>query len=411
MSILQQTVFQASPSATLTGFTVPLGTTAIVIMFSHEQGGTSRVPGALTIDGVAATNKGRHNHTSGYPFGEGWYMTSGFGSFAANPVLTVTPGASGNNYYTGTIFCLDNVDTNPANWIEAYDSDTNANALSVSAATPVDSIIVGVMTDTVGGNSFTTDSPLTEVTGSDLNFNTTASRSVSFYHTATTNPTTLGGRNANTSGTSYQVLYALVIPVDPGGPVIVSTSDDTPTDGSSHTLTVTGAGASQGTGLVWLNGEELAVSAWSDTSITETIALGQNRYGVDVPLQILNGDDEVSNEYNVQIQPASGVKSITTSGTLADPEDRLTTIPDDIVSGYQIEARNVVGGTIDDLTLYQDGSYSASAAIVSFQYRVHNGTVWGDFGTEYPNSVGVGYLLSIARPLAIPLAVNFNEGL
>ncbi len=409
MSILQQTVFQASPSATLTGFTVPVGTTAIAIVFSHEQANASRTPTELTIDGVAATNKGRHNHSSGYPFGEGWYMTSGFGSFAANPVLTVTPGASGNNYYTGTIFCLDNVDTNTANWVEVKDSDTNANAMSVSQATTVGDIIVGVMTDTVGGNSFTTDSPLTEVAGSDLNFNSTASRSVSFYHTATTTPTAIGGRNANTNGTNYQVLYALVIPVDPGGPVIVSTSDDTPTDGASITLTVTGAGASQGT--VTLGGVAQTVTAWSDTSVTITVSLGANKYGVNAALVLTTDDDEVSAGHNVQVQPAAGVKYITTSGTLADPENRLTTIPDDIVSGYQIEARNVTGGTIADLTLYQDASYSAGTDIVSFQYRVHNGTVWGDFGTEYPNSVGIGYLHSLARPLAIPLAVNFNEGL
>lgn len=377
MSILQQTVFQASPSATLTGFTVPSGTTAIVIMFSHEQGGTSRIPSALTIDGNAATKRGGYNHSAGYPFGEGWYMTSGFGSFAANPVLTVTPGASGNNYYTGTIFCLDNVDTNPANWIEAYDSDTNANALSVSAATPVDSIILGVMTDTVGGNGFTTDSPLTEVTGSDLNFNTTASRSVSFYHTATTNPTTLGGRNANTSGSSYQVLYALVIPVDPGGPVIVSTSDDTPTDGSSLTLTVTGAGASQGTGLVWLNGEELAVTSWSDTSIVVTVALGINKYGVNAPLQILNGDDEVSNEYNVQVQPASGTIYTNAVAPLADADVRLVG-DSDIANGDQVRVFDAEGGSISLFTLNSDMTYDFDVSITKVWYQINDGTGWGE---------------------------------
>lgn len=375
MSILQQTVFQASPSSTLTGFTVPSGTTAIVVMFSHEQGGTTRVPSALTIDGNDLTKRGGYNHSAGYPFGEGWYMTSGFGSFAANPVLTVTPGTSGNNYYTGTIFCLDNVDINPANWIEAYDSDSNANALSVSAATPVNSIIVGVMTDTVGGNSFTTDSPLTEVTGSDLNFNSTASRSVSFYHTATTNPTTLGGRNANTSGTSYQVLYALVIPVDPGGPAIASIDDDTPTDGASRTLTVTGAGATQGT--VTLGGEAQTVTAWSDTSITFTVSLGNNRYGENAAIVVTTASEQSSSGYNVQVQPEAGTSYVNLAAPLASSGDRLTATPD-LSDGDQIRWFGVAGtGTV---TVNSDGSYSYDSGVSSFQWRVNDGT-WSITGT------------------------------
>lgn len=377
MSILQQTVFQASPSATLTGFTVPVGTTAIAIVFSHEQSNTSRTPTALTIDGVSATNKGRHNHSSGYPFGEGWYMTTGFGSFAANPVLTVTPGTSGNNYYTGTIFCLDNVDTNTANWIEVKDSDTNANAMTVSQATTVGDIILGVMTDTVGGNSFTTDPPLTEVTGSDLNFNSTASRSVSFYHVATDTTTAIGGRNANTTGTNYQVLYALVIPVDPGGPIIVSTSDDTPTDGASITLTVTGAGASQGTGLVWLNGEEQTVTAWSDTSITINIAIGSNKYGVNVALQMLNGNDEVSNEYSVQVQPASGTIYTNAVAPLADADVRLVG-DSDIANGDQVRVFDAEGGSISLFTLNSDMSYDFDASITKVWYQINDGTGWGE---------------------------------
>lgn len=375
MSILQQTVFQASPSATLTGFTVPVGTTAIAIVFSHEQANASRTPTALTIDGVAATNKGRHNHSSGYPFGEGWYMTSGFGSFAANPVLTVTPGASGNNYYTGTIFCLDNVDTNTANWIEVKDSDTNANAMTVSQATTVGDIIIGVMTDTVGGNSFTTDPPLTEVTASDLNFNGTASRSVSFYHTATTTPTAIGGRNANTTGTNYQVLYALVIPVDPGGPVIVSTDDDTPTDGSSRTLTVTGAGATQGT--VTLGGVAQTVTAWSDTSVTITISLGANKYGVNAALVLTTDGDQVSDGYNVQVQPASGTIYTNAVAPLADADVRLVG-DSDIANGDQVRVFDAEGGSISLFTLNSDMSYDFDASITKVWYQINDGTGWGE---------------------------------
>lgn len=61
---------------------------------------------------------------------------------------------------------------------------------------------------------------------------------------------------------------------------------------------------------------------------------------------------------------------------------RLETSPD-MASGDQLEWSNVVGGAIGDVTVNNDGTYTAAAAVTAFDFRVHNQTEgWGSIATQ-----------------------------
>lgn len=370
MSILQETLFATSPTQTLTGVSVPSGTTAIAICTSHEQTNASYVPSACSLGGVAATKRGGANYSSGFPFGEVWYITADIGSIGTSPVLSFTPHASGNNYYSGVIFFLDNVDTTPANWVEFSDSDTNANELSVSAASPVDSIIVGVMTDTVGGNSFTCNAPLTEVTGSDRNFNGTVSRTVAFKHTATTNPTTVAGRNANTSASSYQVLYGVAIPVASTGPTITGIT----TCRYTGSATVTGSNfptSQSGSAGMTIGGVAQNVTWDTSSQFTITnIQRGTLLYGVNVNAYVTNAAGTSSAAYVVQMLPKTGWSYVNLSAPLAELGKRLRTSPD-LDGTEQIEYGDYQGTGTG--TVYTDATFRMQAGVTGFYYAANDG--------------------------------------
>lgn len=178
------------------------------------------------------------------------------------------------------------------------------------------------------------------------------------------------------------VTFALNIAPAATTPSIVSTSDDTPTDGSTLTLTVTNAGATQGTGGVTANGTGWTETSWSAIAIAVTVALGNNRYNANVPLQFTTDGGQSSNSYNVQIQPASGKAYFNLSGTPATTgSERITAVPD-LDGTEQLEVSNVVGGSISDVTIYSNATWSAADGVTSFDVRAHNGSVWGAVGTQ-----------------------------
>lgn len=184
------------------------------------------------------------------------------------------------------------------------------------------------------------------------------------------------------ANTQNNATIAINIPPASTSPSITSTSDDTPTDGSTLTLTVTNAGATQGTGGVTANGTGWTETSWSATSIAVTVALGSNRYNTNVPLQFTTDGGQSSNSYNVQIQPASGKAYFNLSGTPATTgSERITAIPD-LDGTEQLEVSNVVGGSISDVTLYNNATWSAASGVTSFDVRAHNGTEWGSVATQ-----------------------------
>lgn len=183
------------------------------------------------------------------------------------------------------------------------------------------------------------------------------------------------------TNTQNNATIAINIPPAASGPTISSTSDDTPTDGSTLTINGSGFGASQGAGGVTAAGTGWTETSWSDTAIQVTVALGNNKYNANVSLVVTDNSSNASSGYNVQIQPASGKSYVNLSGTLATEGDRITAIPD-LASGDQLEISNVVGGTISDVTVNADASFSVVEGVTAFDVRVNDGT-WSSVVTQY----------------------------
>lgn len=178
------------------------------------------------------------------------------------------------------------------------------------------------------------------------------------------------------------VTFALNIPPASLLPNITSTSDDTPTDGSTLTINGSGFGASQGSGGVTAGGVGWTETSWSATAVAVTVALGNNRYNANVSLVVTDGSSNSSSGYNVQIQPASGKAYFNLSGTPATTgSERITAVPD-LDGTEQLEVSNVVGGSISDVTLYSNATWSAAEGVTSFDVRAHNGTEWGSVATQ-----------------------------
>lgn len=393
MSILGTPLnFDATPTQALT-WTLESGSTGVIIEVGHEQGNNTRQISALSLGSVSATRKGYkvHGASTTYAYVEVWYITSSLGSIGSNPTITITAASGGTTAYSGTIFCVDGIDTNSANWTEANDGKSTDTAMQLTLSTSTNSIVIGGGACTVSSNSYTTtvSAANIEVASSDRNIGT-ASRVVAFTTTASGSSVVVDCDNADSSATRYQALYAVGIPPTPTSPTISSTSDDTPTDGSSLTLTVLNAGASQGAGSVTLAGVAQTVTAWSNTSITITIALGNNKYGVNASLVLNTDGGQSSSGYNVQVQPASGKSYTNLSGTLATTGNRIEAVAD-LASGDQVEVSNVVGGTISDVTLNVDASFSCSVGVTSFDVRANDGT-WGSIATQYVSGPGSAQL-------------------
>lgn len=163
-------------------------------------------------------------------------------------------------------------------------------------------------------------------------------------------------------------------------PTITSIDPDPAIVGSSLTITGTNFEASQGTGGVTLDGAGQTETAWADTSITITVALGNNRYGTQA-MVVTNNSGNSSSSTNINVQPESTKSYVNLSGTLATSGLRITAIPD-LVNTYQLEISGVVGGDISDVTVYEDASISVSAGVTGFYVRAHDGSTWGALGFQ-----------------------------
>lgn len=166
------------------------------------------------------------------------------------------------------------------------------------------------------------------------------------------------------------------------GPAVTSVSDTTP----AHLADLGVAGqnfptAQSGSAGVLFVGvvETVSLTPTYDTTsaLTAAFSLGNNRIGVAGNIVVRNAAGTSSAGYSVTPQPRSGGTYVNLSGTLAETADRITALPD-LASGYQLEAYGVEGGTIDDITLYQDGSVRWKAGVRGFWVRAHDGTAWGD---------------------------------
>ncbi len=227
----------------------------VAMTISHEQAATGRQIDSLALGGATAFRRGYEVHGSGaaYAYQETWYvLEADIASIGTNPNLTVTSAAgvaSTHSLYSGTLYVLDNVDQTPSNWTVASDLDTTVNALSTTITTVADAIVLGGFSCTSGAASVTVNTPLTEATSADRGFNGGSTRTTSFYHTATTTSTAVGGDVNSSSGTTYQVLHAVAfMPI--AATATLSSATPSGTIGTQGQASV-GATTNQNTGTLY----------------------------------------------------------------------------------------------------------------------------------------------------------------
>lgn len=393
----------------------------VIVAFSHEQTTTARIASTVSVGGVSFTKiiAAQYGTGSSYANAEIWACNeASAGSIGANPEISIAWASSGTLQAQGVIVTVQDVLQNLANWT-ATDTDAQLATSALSGdltGFTTGSLIIGSYCDQTGGVSVncaqTGGDATTEFTSSDVNFNSANARAVQFYAAAADTTPAIRVQRTTTSASVYQALAIVGVPdYAAAGPSITSTSDDTPTNGSTLTLTVTGAEASQGTGGVTANGVGWTETSWSDTSVAVTVALGDNKYGVNVTLVLTNNSGQSSSAYNVQIQPATGVSYVNLSGTLAASGDRITATPD-LASGDQLEISNVQGGTISDVTVNADASFSVATGVTAFDVRVNDGT-WSAVATQYINQATAsaskrGLVRSLIRTIAKALKQDLS---
>lgn len=177
------------------------------------------------------------------------------------------------------------------------------------------------------------------------------------------------------------VTFAMNIGPASTSPTITSTSDDTPTDGTTLTINGTNFGTNTGSAGITLGGTSVTPSSWTSTAIGIPIAIGSRKYGTNYAIVVTDSSAQTSNSWNVQIQPASGKEYVDLSGALASSGDRITAITD-LASGDQLEISNIQGGTTADVTVNVDASFSVASGVTSFDVRANDGTGWGTTGTQ-----------------------------
>lgn len=229
---------------------------------------------------------------------------------------------------------------------------------------------------TVAGVAFnTTDGFTLQVAGTTLKVLVAGSQVGSDI----TDATLSGGEPATTGYDDAQRWSRIVHEDDSAGgptPAISSVSDSTPQPGDSITLTVTGAEATQGTGLVNYGGESQVVTSWSDTSITVTIAEGTLLYGSQ-SFTVTNNSGNTSSGFATTFTPPTGFAAVTIGTPYFDPSRRLRSHPD-IESGDQI-LYDTKGGLFSVAT---NGVPTADPSLYSTQFKINSpGFGWGNLLT------------------------------
>ncbi len=162
-------------------------------------------------------------------------------------------------------------------------------------------------------------------------------------------------------------------------PRILSASNMAPQRGTSLTLSMEDAGASQGT--VTLGGVAQTITAWAAGSITLTVVRGTNRFGVALDLVVTRADAAVSQPLTLNsIQPQAGWTYINASTPNTTAANRLTAVAD-VVSGDQWAKGNVIGTGI--VTINPDSTFTADAGVTAFDVELWSaGNGWGSVATQ-----------------------------
>lgn len=180
-------------------------------------------------------------------------------------------------------------------------------------------------------------------------------------------------RSDNNGGTEYKIQ---VVDFDAVIGLEITNVTTPLVDGSNFTIT-----GSFGTlTSVTLGGVAQAAVSANSTTIVRTATLGTLKYGA-YDLVVTAGG--VVTEPLVQINPPA-TKNYVDLSTVAGSGQRITATPD-LAAGDQIEWSNVVGGTIADVSVFDDATFSATPGVTAFDVRVNDGTGWGTSATQTVN--------------------------
>lgn len=219
----------ASTGVAATTFAVDAGSSRVVVaVLSHEQTNGTRPVASLVVGGATfqKLTDAIFGQGTSYAYTEIWYcLESSIASIGANPSVTVTATSTGNKFVSGTLFTIANVQQSAASWVQGVDAKAIGTDLSATLATVIGRQIVGGATATIGGNAFTAGASVTEITGSDRNFNSSASRAVSFYGVASGTSTTVTTGNTNSNTAMSQSMVAVAFPALSGRSIGITLRD------------------------------------------------------------------------------------------------------------------------------------------------------------------------------------------
>lgn len=126
------------------------------------------------------------------------------------------------------------------------------------------------------------------------------------------------------------------------------------------------------------------VVTWNTTTSCSiaSIARGASKYGTNISVILTDASGNASPAYTTTLSPQAGWNYVDTSGTLVTSGDRITASPD-LASGDQITWGNVVGGTIADVTVYADGSFTWNPGVTAFDVSINDGTGFSAAVTQH----------------------------
>lgn len=308
-----------------------------------------------------------------------WWARANAGSVGARPIVTFNK--NGSSFGIGTAL-LERGGVDASNFDGLKQTATgNGNTGPAEVALPAtsytnDEILAWLCVEGTGWDTATAKSGYTDLAANNNN-------TIGIQHKAQGRLTTTTGVYTPgwTLGQSdHWAIVAVALKGSTTAPTIISTDSATPRNGSSLVITGVNFGASQGTGSVSLGGVAQTVTAWSDTSITVTVARGTNKYGAAVSLIVtINGGTTSNTSAAVTgLLPQTGWSYIDLTTPNATSANRLTATAD-LASGDQ-----VAWDTKSSLVVvYADATFSAEATVVSFgaeAWFTANG--WGSTGTQ-----------------------------
>lgn len=191
--------------------------------------------------------------------------------------------------------------------------------------------------------------------------------------------------NVDHGSLAYKFLTLMIGGSGASGPSITSVNGgNSISPGGTYTLTGTNL---TGINSVTIEGNTCSVGTVTSTSVQFTMPAHNSitfKYRTQRTLEISNGTDSTSVE--VTVIPPTGYKYVNVSALDSDSSLRITADPAFEI-GDQVEYGNVVAesGTtidIDDLDVFGDVSFEIHEDAISFDARAHDGTGWGDWGTQ-----------------------------